>query len=334
MKKEEVGIKVVDLLTQATGESLDGVINAIVDAKVEEKLKEKLNGVQMGAVEHIVKVGNYEPKKLKGYTSEAFDDAISWIAYTPKKNIAFVGDAGTGKGYVSRQIAEALDGEFYEVNAVQDKYDLTGFVDANSYYVETPWYRACKSASDGNAVVFLFDEVDCSIPEVLKIFNEGVASREFTFPNGETLEFPNLIIICASNTAGTGADLKYVANKLDDSTLNRYVYIEVDFDERIELAVAGGDKELVEFIHEVRKVGRTMGFVPSYRDIERIASMRGSGMDLRKILKQAMYKAMDADSRDLINNALKNVIPNNIFYKASKGEYVEYEEKTSSKASA
>ena len=240
MKKEEVGTKVIDLM--ATG--LEGTINEIVDKKLE--------GLQVGAVEHVIKIGDYEPKKVKGSVNQEFDKCLTYVVNLPKKNLWLTGSAGTGKGTMARQIAEALEAEFYEVNAVQDKFELTGFVDANSYYVETQFYNACKNASEDNPTVFMFDEVDCSIPEVLKIFNEAVASREFTFPNGEKLEFPNLVIICASNTYGTGADAQYCGNRLDASFHNRFVKVEIKFDQKVELAVAGGDKELVEFIHEVR----------------------------------------------------------------------------------
>ena len=282
MKKEEVGAQVLDLISQVTGENLESTIASMVDKKLE-------NVSFNSEVTHTIKVGDYEPKKIKGSVCQEFDKCLAYVANLAKKNLWLTGSAGTGKGTISRQIAEAFEADFYEVNAVQDKFELTGFVDANSYYVETQFYHACKDASEDNPTVFFFDEVDCSIPEVLQIFNEGIASREFTFPNGEKLEFPNLIIICASNTLGTGADQLYCGNVLSRAFHSRFVKVRIDYDEKVELAVAGGDKELVAFIHEVRKIGETMNFIPSYRDIERIASMKGV-WDMREVLKDGVER--------------------------------------------
>ena len=320
MKKEEVGAQVLDLISQVTGESLESTIDSMVEKKLE-------NVSFNSEVTHTIKVGDYEPKKIKGSVCQEFDKCLAYVANLVKKNLWLTGSAGTGKGTISRQIAEAFEADFYEVNAVQDKFELTGFVDANSYYVETQFYNACKNASEGNPTVFMFDEVDCSIPEVLKIFNEAVASREFTFPNGETLEFPNLIIICASNSYGTGADMQYCGNRLDASFHNRFAKVEIKFDPKVELAVAGGDKELVEFIHEVRKAGETMRFVPSYRDIERIACMKGA-LDMRDVLRECLIMGLISDDDvDIIKNHLTNRIPNNPYTMAFKGLFVDFSKK-------
>ena len=233
------------------------------------------------------------------------------------------GPAGTGKGTMARQVAEALEADFFEVNAVQNAYELTGFVDANSYYVDTPFYRACKNASEGNSTVFLFDEIDCSVPEVLKIFNEALSSYEFTFPNGETLEFPEMKIICAANTYGTGADMQYCGNQLDASTLDRFAMVEVGYDPKVEMAVANGDRELVDFIHSVRTVTETMRLIVSYRSIKRIASMKGVA-DMRSVLRQGLVKGLSADDLEIVKSYVKRVLPDNPYAKALNGEDVSF----------
>lgn len=319
MKNEELGNQFMALIAQAMGGNAE-----TLEGKIQEMVKEAVSKMGTGTVTHEVKVGTYEPKKIKGLVSQEFDEVLAWVVNF--NAVMLTGPAGTGKGTMARQVAEALEADFFEVNAVQNAYELTGFVDANSYYVETPFYRACKNAADGNPTVFLFDEIDCSVPEVLKIFNEALSSYEFTFPNGELLEFPEMRIICAANTYGTGADMQYCGNQLDASTLDRFAMIEVGYDPKIDLAVANGDGELVEFIHKVRTVTETMKIIVSYRSIKRIASMKGVA-DMRCVLRQGLFKGVSEDDMEIIKNCLKTSTPNNPYTRALLGEDVQFKAK-------
>lgn len=272
-------------------------------------------------VQHEIKIGTAKPVKIKSNLPPCFD---SILAYAANGNpVMMTGPAGTGKGFLARQVALATGSKFFEVNAVKNSYDLTGFVDANSKFVRTPFYDACKTVAEGGKAVFLFDEMDCSEPEVLKIFNEALSSFEFTFPNDEHITFDNLIMLCACNTYGTGADEMYCGQQLDASTLDRFVMVRVDYDRNVEMQIASGDEELVEFIDEFRKQTEKNGmmFVASYRSIKRIASMRGI-LPLWQVMRQCFIKSMADDD---LENVLSNMgITQNTYYKACSGAHVNY----------
>ena len=76
-----------------------------------------------------------------------------------------------------KQVAKALGLDFYFTNAVTQEYKITGFTDANGRYQETQFYKAFK-----NGGLFMLDEMDASIPEVLVILNAAIANGYFDFP--------------------------------------------------------------------------------------------------------------------------------------------------------
>lgn len=317
---KNVGDELQDILLDTIAKySANKVIDEVMPL-VKQKIVDEFG---MLPVQHEIKVGTAEPVQIKGNLPPCFD---SILAYSTNGNpVMMTGPAGTGKGFLARQVALATGSKFFEVNAVKNSYDLTGFVDANSKFVRTPFYDACKTVADGGKAVFLFDEMDCSEPEVLKIFNEALSSFEFTFPNDEHITFDNLIILCACNTYGTGADEMYCGQQLDASTLDRFVMVRVDYDKNIEMQIANGDDELVEFIDEFRKQTEKNGmmFVASYRSIKRIASMRGI-LPLWQVMKQCFIKSMADDD-------LKNILDNmgmrqNTYYRACTGAHVNYPE--------
>ena len=233
-------------------------------------------------------------------------------------NVMLSGDAGTGKGFQCRTYAKMNNMEFYQVNAIQDKYELTGFIDANGKFVKTTFYNACHAAAvENKKILFMFDEFDCSIKEVIKIFNEFLNTKEFEFPNGEKLDCSkNMLIVAGCNTLGTGASQKYIGEKLDKSTLDRFSIIMTGYDTKLELAMTGNNTELVEFYDEFRKIVNKydIEFEVTYRSLQKIAT---SGFtDLSKNLKINFIKYLPIDD---LENILHNFTKiDNRYYKACK----------------
>ena len=284
-----------------------------------------INEFGMTPIVHEVKVGNLPPVKMKGELPPVFDKILKYICRG--NNVMMKGPAGTGKGFLARKIAEATGSEFFEVNAVKNEYGLTGFVDANSNFVHTPFYDACKCASEGKNAVFLFDEMDCSDPEALKIFNEALQAREFTFPNNEKIEFPTLRILAACNTFGTGSDEIYAGQPLDGSTLTRFVPVIVDYNRKVELFLAQGDEELVDFIDAFRRQCDKHGMrvIVCYRNIEQIVSMYDE-LPLREVMKDCLIRNLTDDD---VENILCNMTDtDNLYYRACKGENVKWKPRT------
>lgn len=185
-----------------------------------------------------------------------------------------VGPAGSGKSYLARQIARTMGAEYYETGAVLSAYDLLGFNDAQGRYVETEFYRACKSASEGNKVLFCLDEMDASDPRELLPFNNAMSSLTLAFPCGR-LEFENLMFIACANTWGEGASAEYVGrNVIDKATLNRFAPVVIGYDPSIE-AVKCPDKDLLETLRAFRKActDADLHRIISYRDLSYLYAM-------------------------------------------------------------
>jgi len=137
--------------------------------------------------------------------------------------LMLVGPAGSGKNVICKQVADLLDTEFYFTNAVTQEHKLTGYKDAMGKYHETEFYKAFTKGG-----LFMLDEIDASIPEVLVILNAAIANRYFDFPTGKVNAHPDFRIISAGNTFGHGASYQYVGrNQLDGASLNRFAVLEM-----------------------------------------------------------------------------------------------------------
>lgn len=153
-----------------------------------------------------------------------------------------VGPAGSGKTTLGNQAAEALGLPFYCTEAVAEKFEQTGHMDANSNYHESALYQCMKHGG-----VFLWDELPQSAPDAVAAFNMVLANGWFTFPNGERVErHEDCYFIAGGNTFGDGVDMRYAAaGLLDGSTRDRFNKLEVGYDAQLELRLAMGDAQAV-----------------------------------------------------------------------------------------
>lgn len=211
--------------------------------------------------------------------------------------VYLAGPAGSGKNYTLEQISWELGLEFYFTNSVQQEYKLTGFIDAGGQYHETEFYKAFK-----NGGIFFLDEMDASIPEVLVLLNAAIANRYFEFPNGKIKAHKNFRVVAAGNTVGSGADEMYTGRLvLDQATLDRFAIIDFGYDRNIELHIAKGNKELVDFVEAIRTEAETNGIRAtfSYRCIGMVTKLERTGLNLKDVLAIAVFKGME---KDTINN--------------------------------
>ena len=211
--------------------------------------------------------------------------------------VYLAGPAGSGKNYTLEQISWELGLEFYFTNSVQQEYKLTGFIDAGGTYHETEFYKAFK-----NGGIFFLDEMDASIPEVLVLLNAAIANRYFEFPNGKIKAHKNFRVVAAGNTLGSGADEMYTGRLvLDQATLDRFAIIDFDYDRNIEMHIAKGNKELVDFVEAIRTEANTNGIRAtfSYRCLGMVTKLERTGLNLKDVLAIAVFKGME---KDTINN--------------------------------
>lgn len=251
----------------------------------------------------IVTIINGEKKEVQGVLHEKFDTVLKFVANN--EPVFLTGPAGSGKNYICKQVAEALGLDFYFTNAVTQEYKLTGFTDANGRFQETQFYKAFTQGG-----VFMLDEMDASIPEVLVILNAAIANRYFDFPApiGYVEAHPNFRVIAAGNTLGHGADFTYVGrNQLDGASLDRFAVVSIDYSKTIEDSMAQGNTELADFCREYRKVALDAGLqvIVSYRAISRLAKMIQL-LDTKEALDTCLTKGLGKDDLNIIAGKLSH----------------------------
>lgn len=276
-----------------------------IQNKVASNLKEQIDQYILDTYGKIEKkvtlVSEFGRKELPGVQHKKFETVLKFVANDEPVYLA--GPAGSGKNVICKQVADTLGLDFYFTNAVTQEYKLTGFTDANGIFHESQFYKAFV-----NGGVFMLDEMDASIPEVLIILNAAIANRYFDFPApiGKVEANPNFRVIAAGNTFGYGADSSYVGrNTLDAASLDRFAVIEIDYDERIELNVTNNNKELVDFCHDFRKAVKKNGLMItiSYRAMSRIAKME-SLMDTKELILTCLVKGMEKDDLKMLRTKM------------------------------
>lgn len=216
------------------------------------------------------------------------------------------GPAGCGKSFAAKQLAKALDLQFYAMQQLLYEHQVVGFVDANGTRHETPFSMAWQ-----NGGLVLLDEMDGSAPEAAICVNNALANGVIDLPGlGNVKAHPDFRVVAAGNTTMTGASVEYTARQvLDASTIDRFMFVQVDYDERIELLMANGDQEIVDFAHDVRQAIERSGLYAliSYRCIKRLGNVNlqnawGDG----NLLKNSFAKSLGVDELRLIYDNLNN----------------------------
>lgn len=295
---------------------LKSTINPASIANEAESLLMSLIKERYGELPKLTKIqiGENKPKEIKGLTHSSFETILTLLANG--ENVLLNGPSGTGKNVLGNQIAEALGLEFYCTPAIRQEYKLSGFIDANGNFVETPFYKAWT-----NGGVYLFDELDASDATVILNVNSALANGYYEFPIGLKEKHKDFHIIAAANTLGNGGDRLYTAREeLDASTIDRFAVVPFDYDEDLERQIAGKE-EIYEFVTAVRKAVQETGvrYVVSMRATKSLAKLYGK-IDIEKLVKYVVCKNMrPADIRTVVLNckcslnnplfiALKNIV--------------------------
>lgn len=278
-----------------------------IQGKVAEGLREdvrKFIAENYGPIQRKVELQFPDRKvELEGVVHEEFDTVLSFVM--ENEPVFLTGPAGSGKNVLCQQVAKALGLDFYFSNAVTQEYKITGFTDAMGVFHESQFFKAFKYGG-----LFMLDEMDASIPEVLVILNAAIANRYFDFPApiGMVQAHENFRVIAAGNTFGLGADYEYVGrNQLDAASLNRFAPVQIDYDHRIEESLANGNTQLLSFCRKFRNATKKAGIrtVVSYRDISRAAKM-DSRLATEKMLETCLLKALELDDLKAIESDMKD----------------------------
>lgn len=287
---------VASIIAKTQAEKIESEIMGSVEQKVRDFIKE-----EYGTIERkITTVVDGKRVPMQGIQHEKFETVLKFVAND--EPVFLTGPAGSGKNVLCKQVAEALGLNFYFTNAVTQEYKLTGFTDAMGNYQPTQFYKAFTEGG-----LFMLDEMDASIPEVLIILNAAIANRYFDFPApiGYVEAHPNFRVIAAGNTTGQGASYEYVGrNQLDAASLDRFAVVRVDYSEAIENSVAG-DMDLAQFCRDFRKAAQKAGqqVIVSYRAIGRLAKM-SQILPMDEALETCLVKGIEKDDLNIIINEM------------------------------
>lgn len=232
-------------------------------------------------------------------------------------NVYLSGPSGCGKSYLVRQIADDLGIPFYSESGIQDSYTWKGFVDAGGTYHPSSFYLAYK---DGG--IYFVDEMDSSSPRELVAMNNAIDSERFTFPGGETVERNGSFhVVGAGNTLCVGASEMYAGRRqLDLSTFDRFVFVSMDYDPKIDQALSDNNLPLARFASLLREAigeaGKTSdsGFAlnteVSSRQIMQAASLirhQAVATD-RELISCCFLKGVREDDLAMVRGAMADLL--------------------------
>ena len=189
---------------------------------------------------------------------------IKWLDLD--EHIWLWGPASSGKTHIARQCAELLDLQFYSIGAILQKYEMTGYTDANGVFQTTEFAEWFQKGG-----LLYWDEADASIPQAFIAANGGLENKFMAFPSLGTIQMhESCKLICTANTNGEGATQAYNGRtKLDRATIDRFHQISMDYDTALERKIGlstfaqyGGTdtasaERMIEWFQDVRKYCKT-----------------------------------------------------------------------------
>lgn len=285
-----------EIADEQIGEHVPGMVDGRIKALVPNLVAIAVAALVPQRVEVTLPDGT---KKDMGVQHAQFPMLLKTL---PRFPVWLPGPAGSGKTTAAKNAATALGVPFHHHGAVDNVYQLLGFIDAGGHYHGTSFRAAYEKGG-----VFLWDEVDASNPAALVAFNAAIENGECVFPDATIAKHPHCYFVAAANTYGTGATHEYVGRtKLDAATLDRFVMLDWNYDERLERVIAG-DTEWTTYVQRIRKACKDAGIKHL---VTPRASIRGNdllaqGIDAATVVNMTIRKGLADDQW----NNVKNRVP-------------------------
>ena len=279
-----------------------GKAEAAAEVESLKKQIEEAKNAGTGSVINVVVDGKKTTTKTEQVLDPNFANILKLVA--AHENVYLYGPAGSGKNTIAEQIAEALGVEFYYQNTLVTKFDVSGYKNAQGEYEETAFYKAWK-----NGGLFFADELDNSTAEAIIALNAALANGYYTFPNSseKVAKHPDFYCIAAGNTNGQGATEEYCGRyQMDESSRDRFAFIEIGYNEKIEESICGGHLDILEFVRDLRSVTKSLQIklICGYRAISRLAKFYD--MNTKFVLDSFIFKGIAKDDIREIAAALSS----------------------------
>lgn len=262
----------------------------VVEIAVPKIIKEVKEQLQL--THHIIELPDLPPVETEHPLHECFDDVMTMLL--AGFNVYMYGDAGTGKTQIAEDIAKAMNLPFYNLTS-GDMVGVYGYTDLSGKFHETPFTKAFKNG--GILYISEFDSID---PSIALTVNTAIANGITTINDETCYKHKDFYVLCDGNTRGNGADFDYSGrNKLDASTINRFLFQEVKYDRNIEMFLAKQNEDLVDFVDYFREsvVKLDVPCLATYRAIQAFVVLENK-FGIEKTMNIALLKGMQKD--DLI----------------------------------
>lgn len=291
-------VKVIATTTSQEIDKLSGQLNSELSATKTEllELAESVRPIEIRSPKGT--------KKITGVRHHNFENLLKIVS--TGEPVLMVGPAGTGKTQGAQQVSEALDLKFYSISvgSQTSKSDLQGYLDATHHYVRTQFREAYEHGG-----VFLLDEADAGNSNVLILLNAALSNGYMAFPDGMVEAHPDFRMIATANTFGHGANRQYVGrNQLDAATLDRFVVLTWDIDDKVETHMAGTSEDGKRWLKAVKAVRKRvteeleLRVVVSPRATKRGAQLLAAGMPYETVLQVALVGNMPASEKKELEN--------------------------------
>lgn len=262
----------------------ESFVTSMTDTLISE-FNQKLNDVAKPRILYVSFSDSEELVKLKGAASPYLEALL-----TNAKlgfNSLLVGPAGCGKTMAAEQLAEALKKDFGHICLTAGASETWLF----GRQTPTGFKEGVFSRMYREGGVFLADEFDGADPNLLLAINTAIANTSFYNPiSGEMIHRnPEFYLVAAANTNGRGGNEIYTGrSRIDAATLDRFVIIEVDYNEDLELMICP-EFSIREKFQGARKKLRDLKAVEviSTRTLDRAFRMHQAGVAMDTIVRYA-----------------------------------------------
>lgn len=282
-------------------EQVQSEVETKIEAKTEEvvaDVKKQLDELKKYTPTVVIKDGK-QMGEMKGLQHRQLTDLVRLLG--ANQNVLLVGMAGTGKTHSAKQVADAVQLDFYamSVGAQTSKSDIVGYMDANGNYVTTAFRKAYE-----NGGVFVLDEIDAGNSNVLIILNSALSNGIMNFPDKMVDRHENFRFVATANTYGNGADRQYVGrNQLDGATLDRFTVVDWLVDEDLEEKMVSGysaGKAWFETIKSLRKHVADSGIraLITPRATQKGAVVYELGLSAEQMIEMTVLPQIPQDKRE------------------------------------
>lgn len=282
------------ILENAMRLALEDQVSKVVSnlmPKFKEFIAQEISNNYVKRVEVKINEGDF---KDAGIQHKLFPQLVQYCLTTlhdgSRINTWLVGPAGTGKTTACRNVTNVIGARAFGCIGTSDnKYELTGFVDAHGKVINTMFRDIFV-----NGGVLLCDEIDGWFPNALLALQAALSNGFCAFPDGVFERHKDCVIICAANTYGQGEVTEYVGRmKQDAAFLDRFAFIKWGIDEDLERHVCG-NKDWVARVQSVRKRvdEKKIKVLITPRASMYGAALLRSGVSWSEVEKSVLRKAM------------------------------------------